>query len=114
MKQTINFSQFCDAFVAMGRNGQFSYDAKKVLFDSLEGYEEWTGEQIELDVIALCCEYHEMSINDILHDYDFIDDQKEFLELSIDEQKEKIESFVQDRTTFCGWTNENNAVFAQF
>lgn len=59
MKQTINLSQFCDAFKDMGREEQFSYEGKKALFDYIEEIEENTGEEIELDVIALCCEFTE-------------------------------------------------------
>jgi hypothetical protein len=59
MKQTINFSQFCDAFKSYGRDNNFSYDGKEALFNYLENYEEDIGEEIELDVIALCCEYNE-------------------------------------------------------
>ena len=59
MKQGIGFCQFTDAFRDMGRDEQFSYDALKALFDYLEQYGEDVGEEVELDVIALCCEYTE-------------------------------------------------------
>jgi hypothetical protein len=59
MYQNINFSMFCDAFKAYDRTEQFSYEGKKALFEYLEDYEEQTGEKIELDVIALCCDYTE-------------------------------------------------------
>lgn len=60
MIKSINFSDFCDAFFNTGRNEQFSYDAKKVIFEYLEDLEEHTGEQIELDVIAICCDFMEI------------------------------------------------------
>ena len=59
MKQTVNFSEFCDTFRDMNRNDNFTYKGKRALFDYLEEYEESTGEEIELDIIALCCEYTE-------------------------------------------------------
>ena len=59
MKRTINKSQFADAFKSAGRQDQFSYAGLNALFGSLEEYEESTGKEIELDVIALCCEYSE-------------------------------------------------------
>ena len=59
MKQSIGFCQFCDRFRDMNRNENFSYDGKRALFEYLEQYEEDTGEEIELDVIALCCDYTE-------------------------------------------------------
>lgn len=57
MKTTVNFSDFCDAFEI--RKESFTYQGKQALFDYLEEYEEGTGEEIELDVISLCCEYTE-------------------------------------------------------
>ncbi len=59
MHTYISFSSFCDAFRAMDRGDQFSYDGKKALYDYLEELEDSTGALIELDVIALCCEYTE-------------------------------------------------------
>jgi len=59
MKQTINFSQFCDAFRDMNRNNNFTYNGKRALYDWLEELEEDTRIEQELDVIALCCEFTE-------------------------------------------------------
>jgi hypothetical protein len=69
MKQAINFNGFCDAFRDAGRNEQFSYEGKKALYEYLEQYEEETGQEIELDVIALCCEYSEEPLQDVLDNY---------------------------------------------
>lgn len=59
MKTTINQYQFEQAFKNAGRGNQFSREALQALFEYLEDYEADTGEQIELDVIALCCEFTE-------------------------------------------------------
>lgn len=69
MYQSINFSSFCDAFYHMGRKDQFTYAGKRALFDYLEQYEEDTGETVELDVIALCCEYSEDDLASVLESY---------------------------------------------
>lgn len=37
----------------------FSHQGKKALFEYLQEYEQDTGEQIEFDYIALCCDYTE-------------------------------------------------------
>jgi hypothetical protein len=58
MIKTLNFSQFCDEFSDERRN-TFSYEGKRALFDYLEEYEESTGEKVECDIIALCCEFDE-------------------------------------------------------
>jgi hypothetical protein len=60
MYQTINFGGFCDAFRAQGREDQFSYEAKRMLFDHLEEVDP----DHELDVIALCCAYAEEEEDD--------------------------------------------------
>lgn len=62
MKQTVNFSDFVDAFFRThNRMDQFSYEGLKALFEHLEQYEEDMGEEMELDVIAICCDYSEHS-----------------------------------------------------
>ena len=57
MKQNVNFYEFEQAFRAHDRFDNFGYDGLKALFEYLEQYEEDCGEEIELDVIALCCDY---------------------------------------------------------
>ena len=75
MKQIISESDFRDAFERMGRHNNFSYAGLGALFDYLEEYEEETGEQIEFDPIALCCEYTEYeNIEELKKDYDNIED----------------------------------------
>ena len=59
MKQTVNSSDFVDAFRAHNRQDQFSYSGLHALFEYLEQIEEDTGEEMELDVIALCCDFSE-------------------------------------------------------
>jgi len=65
----VNFSLFRDAFKNANRDNNFSYSGLRALFDYLESIES-DGDQIELDVIALCCEYSEMQLSDALDDYD--------------------------------------------
>ncbi len=43
----------------MNLDNNFTYKGKKALFDYLEEYEESTGESVNFDIIALCCEYTE-------------------------------------------------------
>ena len=54
----ISFCGFCDSFPESYRNN-FSYEGKKALFDYIEQYEEDCNTEVELDIIALCCEYNE-------------------------------------------------------
>ena len=59
MYQTIDFYDFRNAFATFDRLDNFSPEGLRAVFDYLETYEDETGEQIELDVIALCCEFTE-------------------------------------------------------
>lgn len=72
MKQTIDYSLFEQAFENFNRVGQgkdFSYTGLKLLFEYLEDYEESTGEELELDPIALCCAYAELTDAEAKQDY---------------------------------------------
>ena len=70
MKQSINMYQFERAFKNMDRGEQFSYDGLKALYEYLVEYEEDTGEEINLDVIALWCAYAEYdSLKEFQADY---------------------------------------------
>ncbi len=59
MINTINKYSFRQAFIDMGRQNQFSYDGLNNLLEYFEEYEDSTGEQVELDVIAICCDFTE-------------------------------------------------------
>jgi hypothetical protein len=59
MKQTVQEHDFLDAFRNYGRADQFSRAGLIALFDYLEEYEADTGEEQELDVIGLCCDFSE-------------------------------------------------------
>ena len=69
MKQTINKYQFERAFKEV-RPDNFTYEGLNALYEYFEGYEEDTGEEIELDVIAICCEYTEYkNLKDLQYNY---------------------------------------------
>ena len=58
MIDTISIYRFQNWFQEH-RPNNFSRTGQVALFDYLEEYEDSTGEQIEFDPIALCCEYTE-------------------------------------------------------
>ena len=69
MKQTINFYDFQKAFQDL-RPNNFSYQGLRALFEYLEELEESTGEEIEFDIIALCCDFTEYeSVEEYARDY---------------------------------------------
>ena len=60
MKDTINKNQFINWFRSNEQyKNNFSYEGLSALFDYLEEMEESTGEELDFDPIALCCEYSE-------------------------------------------------------
>ena len=71
MKQSVSFTDFTRAFHDCGRGTQFTHEGLKALFEHLEDYEDATGEEIELDVIALCCDFSEYEglYSDLCVDY---------------------------------------------
>ena len=81
MKQSINFDDFEKAFVDCGRGNQFTHEGLQTLFDMLEEYEEDTGEELELDVIALCCDFSEYeSLDELISAYDCIETEDDIAE----------------------------------
>ena len=93
MYKEITFCQFCDEFAEMNREDSFTYEGKEALFEYLEDYEFQSGETLELDVVALCCEYSEYST------------AKEAAEMYGFEPEDEAEAeaealdFLEDRTT---------------
>ena len=103
-----HFSQFRDAFVQMDRAEQFSPMALRALFQHLEDYEEMTGSQVELDVIAICCEYVEDTIEDIIKNYAI-----DVSDIDEDDKTQFIEEWLQDRTSIVGLVGAS-IVYANF
>jgi hypothetical protein len=98
MKQTVNFYDFEDAFQRAGRADQFSYEAKRMIFDYLEEVESASGEELELDVIAICCDFVEAAEDEVVDDYGC----------------EDAESYLEENTTLLGQTDDGNFVYVQF
>lgn len=69
MIQTITVSDFRTAFHQCGRGDQFSYEALGLIFDYIEDCERELGEQVELDPIAICCEWSEDTHKNIANSY---------------------------------------------
>lgn len=101
MKQTVTESDFRDAFRAMGRNDQFSHEGLGVLYDGLMEYEDATGSEIELDVVALCCEYYEATWQEIADDYGIEVEEGESIEDAVREYLEDHSFIVGEVTGGC-------------
>lgn len=89
MKMEITQSGFMDAFSRHGREDSFSYDGLRVLYDYLE---ENYGEDYELDVVALDCEWSEYdsAVEAAKDIYDWEPDDED------DQEKEAL-GYMEDR-----------------
>lgn len=94
--KTFDLQDFISEFRAYGRMDNFTEDALEIIFNHLNESEE----TIEMDVIAICCEFQEMAEEEICQNYDIEDWQE-------------IEDYLNDETSVVGKT-ENSFVFVQF
>ena len=93
MKQTITRSAFIDAFRDMRREDNFSYDGLCALYDFLEDFGEDTGQEVELDVIALYRKFSEYSSAlEACENYDFEPDDDE------EDQEDAALDWLRQRT----------------
>ena len=105
MKITVTLSDFRDAFRQCDRQDQFSYEALELLFNYFEELEDSTGQEIELDPIAICCEYSEDSPADIL---------KNYLSDGAPDDADEVADWLADRTSVVGTTKAGDIVYLQF
>lgn len=90
----VNESMFCDAFHRMGRGEQFSCEALDELFRYYEETEDATGEETELDVIAICCEWCEHDTESMIADYGYLIEREE--DWDDDDYAEAIAEYIRD------------------
>lgn len=91
MIKKINVDEFINEFKTYNMHN-FSREGLRALFDYIEQVEDSTGESIELDVIALRCEYSQYQ--DISEAYDTYSVKENSKELSYEQMLE----WLQDRT----------------
>ena len=106
MKTTVSHaSQFRDAFKSAGRADNFSYDALELLFDYFEDIDP----DMELDVVAICCDYSEDTPEDIANNYWDRDSVPE----DEDELREEVRKYLEANTSLVGETS-TGFVYANF
>jgi len=112
MYQTINESEFRSAFHSCGRGEQFSYEGLTILFEGLEQYEVDNAEPFELDVIALCCDFSELTEEEIQRQYGIEHDIEDESDLA-----KAVESYLNDNTWVLGSHEKDGMkhyIFQQF
>ena len=94
---------FRDAFRDMGRKENFSYEGLEIIFNDLEEMDA----EIELDVIAICCDYRENDYKTIAADYsiDLGESEEENLNL--------VREYLENETCLIGQTG-NSFIYQAF
>ena len=105
MKQTVYLSDFRYAFHKMERANQFSYQGLEWLFDHCNELERDLGEDYELDVIALCCDFTQSTYEDIKRDYN--------LDLNDDNLPKGVIDYLEENTLIVNY-NDTTVLFQQF
>ena len=106
MKQTLTKDQFRFQMNQI-RPDNFSYEGQGELFDYLEMLEESTGTEIEFDPIALCCEYCEMTINEVIDAYNIDIDYDQNIYM-------QVMDYISANSEVVGDTSNGTVVFQQF
>ena len=96
MIQTVTKSGFIRSFRDADRENQFSREALELLFD----YFDDSGLNVELDVIAICCDYAENSTDDIIENYSIDIDE----DMDEDDKDQTVETFLNDHSMVIGKT----------
>jgi hypothetical protein len=96
MKMTLNTSQIADA-LKNDTCARWSYNGSLALAKYLEEYEESTGEELELDVCAIRCDFYEYSsLLDWADEYLGEDNSKLDDDDAICERENEIREYIQD------------------
>lgn len=112
MIQTLDLEDFRQAFRNMDRGEQFSYDALELIYDYLEECDP----DMELDVIAICCDFTEGDFQEVANELD--DDEDELAEecegMDEEDTAQLIADKLADKTTVLGVTSDNSIVYLNF
>jgi len=97
MKTTVNEHQFLEAFRRADRMNGWTRAGLLALFEHIEQLEEDIGEEIELDVVALCCDYSEYA--SLLEAAEGLGYTAEDGDMDEEEAEEAALAWLQDNTT---------------
>lgn len=100
----INKYQFSDLFDNFNRSHNFTREARYQLFDYLDD----NFPDYQVDVIAICCEYSEDTIEDIIDNY-----RIELVEVEGYNLQDFVIEYLQEHTSVVGIT-DHGIVYAQF
>ena len=122
MKTTVSVYDFREAFRQAGREN-FSYEALGLMFDYFEELEEDIGSEMELDVVAICCDYTEDDAVSIAGNYDIdlseardgADESSAYgLEQIAEAELEIVQDYLNNNTSVVGTTSTGSIIYADF
>jgi len=98
MKTTVSFYDFREAFRNYDRENSYTREGLMMLFEYFEELEGDIGEEIELDVIAICCDYDENHWEDVAANYSIDLENHEYE----DDKIEAVRDYLSENTTLVG------------
>ena len=102
MYEKVTLATFTNAFKKV-RPDNFTPEALDLIYELLTTYEDDTNMELELDVIAICCDFSEMTISEVAEAYSIANSNEN-----------SVIDFLEDKTLFLGTTSSNTFVFQNF
>lgn len=102
----LSMDEFVREFSDYGREDNFSYYGLKALYEYLSDISEVV--PLELDVIAICCEWSEYSLEDAVSAYSYLIEEKD-----IDTMDEMVD-ILNEHTTVLRTDCQDTIVVAEF
>jgi hypothetical protein len=111
MKRTIDLHDFINEFRAFdGRYEQLGgREGLRLLFQYLEEREVDSGEDMELDVIALCCDYCCQSLEQTAQDHEL-----DLRDMTEDECMDAVMDYLMDHTVVIDRLSDGRLLYQQF
>lgn len=107
--QTLTKSDFVQAFKQSSRKDQFSYEALEAIFEYLEDYSNDTGENVEFDIVSICCDWAEMTWQEVAQSYNV-----DLSDVADEDKADAVWDFLTDGSAGCYRVGDDSFVFVQF
>lgn len=103
LKITANADHVVQLAVDYGCLDNFGYKGWRLLAEAMEQLSDYIGEDIEVDIIAWCCEYShaisaEAAFEELQHYPEWSIEQSEWEEMDDDEKLEAVEEWLQENS----------------
>ena len=102
--QTVSANDLYHLACKMNRGENFGYNGWRAIGDYLESLSDDLGEDVEIDIISICCDYSmEESIEDVFMEFSHehgidLPTMEEWGDMDDEERLETIEKFLQKST----------------